>query len=143
MKVLIDTNVVLDAIANRIPYKTSSQEIINLILDNKLEGYITANCTTDIYYIARKHLNQIDLQNTMRSLFSVFRIIDVLETDCHTALDSSLSDYEDALMVVCGTNVSIDYLISRDEELLQSKAVLPVISPIDFLNKFKEEGILQ
>jgi len=42
MKVLLDTNVVLDAIVNREPFCLDAQNIINLILDDKLEGYITA-----------------------------------------------------------------------------------------------------
>ena len=97
MKVLLDTNVVLDVIANREPFCQNSQKIIKLILDNKIEGFITANSVTDIYYIARKHLTRNDLSNTMRSLFAIFSIVDVLETDCHEALDFPLDDYEDAL----------------------------------------------
>jgi predicted nucleic acid-binding protein len=62
MKVLVDTNVVLDAIANREPFSNNAKKIINLILENKLEGFITANSTTDIYYIARKYLTPDDLQ---------------------------------------------------------------------------------
>ena len=42
-----------------------AQNVIDLIFDNKLEGYITANSVTDIYYIAKKHLNHNDLRNTM------------------------------------------------------------------------------
>ena len=62
MKILIDTNVVLDVIANREPFNLDAQKIINQILDSKFEGYITANSTADIYYIARKYLNNNDLR---------------------------------------------------------------------------------
>jgi len=53
MKVLLDTNVVLDAIVNRKPFYHDAQKVIDLIHENKLEGYITANSVTDIYYIAK------------------------------------------------------------------------------------------
>jgi predicted nucleic acid-binding protein len=118
MKVLIDTNVVLDAIANREPFRIDAQKIFNLILDNKLEGYITANSITDIYYIARKYLDKNNLRNTMRSLLKIFNILDVLSEDCHKALDFPLDDYEDGLLVVCGNRAGIDYIITRDEEFL-------------------------
>ena len=136
MKVLIDTNVVLDAIANREPFHLDAQEIINSILDNKLEGYITANSITDIYYIARKYLTQTDLYAAMRSLFVIFGIIDVLGADCHKALDFPLDDYEDVLLAVCGNKADIDYIITRDKEFLhktKSQFSISVISPTDFL----------
>ena len=134
MKVLLDTNVVLDAIASREPFCHDAQRIINLILDSRLEGYITANSTTDIYYIARKHLNQNDLHKTMHSLFAIFSIIDVLSSDCHKALDFPLDDYEDALIQVCSDRAVTDCIISRDKEFLEkAKHPVPVISPADFL----------
>ena len=137
MKVMVDTNVVLDAIADRKPFSENARKIIDLILENQLEGFITANSTADIYYIARKHLNTDDLHTTMNSLFSIFSIVDVLGTDCHRALDSSLQDYEDALLAVCSDKINIDYIITRDEEFLRhaTKLFLAVISPADFLEK--------
>ena len=136
MKVLIDTNVVLDAIANREPFSLNAQNIIKLILDNKVERFITANSITDIYYIAKKHLSKDELRNVMRSLFTIFTIIDVLGADCRKALDIPLDDYEDALLVVCGSKEMIDHIITRDEEFLH-KAIssAPVISPFEFLQK--------
>jgi predicted nucleic acid-binding protein len=134
MKVSLDTNVILDAIANREPFYVNSQRIINLILDNHIEGFITTNSTTDIYYIARKYLTQNDLRNTMHSLFNTFSIIDVLGTDCHKALGFPLNDYEDALLVICSNNAAIDYIITRDEGFLKEiNSSTPVISPADFL----------
>ena len=137
MKVLVDTNVVLDVVANREPFRIHAQKIIELILDSKIEGYLTANSVTDIYYIARKHLSQSDLHNTMRYLFAVFSIIDVLEADCHKALDFPLDDYEDALLVVCSNKVIVDYIVTRDEEFLdKAKSSVPVISLVDFISIF-------
>jgi predicted nucleic acid-binding protein len=131
---LLDTNVVLDAIVNREPFYHDVQNVIDLILDNKLEGYITANSVTDIYYIAKKHLNHNDLRNTMRSLFAIFIIVDVFGTDCHNALDFPLDDFEDALLVVCSNRASMDYIITRDKEFLHNaKPSIPVISPSGFL----------
>ena len=137
MKVLLDTNVVLDAIAKRKPFYLDAQNVIDLIFDNKLEGYITANSVTDIYYIARKHLNQNDLRNTMRSLFAIFSIVDVLGADCRKALDFPLDDYEDALLVVCSDKTAMDYIVTRDKAFLQNaKPPIPVISPADFMRVF-------
>jgi predicted nucleic acid-binding protein len=138
VKILLDTNVVLDAIANREPFCKEAQSIINLILDNKVEGFITANSVTDIFYIAKKYMNQDNLRNTMRSLFSVFTIIDVLSADCRNALDFPLEDYEDALLVVCSSKVQIEHIITRDEEFIQKvTSALSVVSAKEFMQKIK------
>ncbi len=138
MKILIDTNVLLDAITNREPFYQDAQSIINLMLDNKVEGFITANSITDIYYIAKKHMNYDNLRNTMRSLFTVFSIIDVLGDDCKTALDFPLKDYEDALLIVCGSKVSIDHIVTRDKEFVQEAgSSVSVITPNELLQKIE------
>ncbi len=136
MKIVIDTNVLLDAIVKREPFYQEAQNIFNLILDSKVEGFITANSITDIYYIAKKHMRHDDLRNTMRSLFTLFGIIDVLGDDCKTALDFPLEDYEDALLVVCSSKVLIDHIITRDREFIQEAgASVSVITPSEFLQK--------
>ncbi|MCL1910868.1 MAG: hypothetical protein FWG13_01525 [Leptospirales bacterium] len=62
----------------------------------------------------------------------------MLETDCHKALDFPLDDYEDALLVVCGNRIGVDYIITRDEEFLdKAKPPVSVISPVDFVNSNK------
>ena len=138
MKILIDTNVVLDAIANREPFYRDAQKVINLILDSKVEGFITANSITDIYYIAKKNLTKNELRSVMCSLFAIFGIIDVLGDDCRKALDFPLDDYEDALLAVCGTKAVIDHIITRDEEFLyKAFSSAPVITPFEFLQKIR------
>ncbi len=138
MKIVIDTNVLLDAIVNREPFYQEAQHIFNLILDSKVEGFITANSITDIYYIAKKNMNHDDLHNTMRSLFTLFSIIDVLGDDCKTALDFPLEDYEDALLVVCGSKVMIDHIITRDKEFIdKADSSVSVITPAELLQKIE------
>jgi len=139
MKVLLDTNVVLDAIANREPFCINAQKIINLMLDDKLEGYVTANSITDIFYIARKHLSKSALYLAMRSLFKVFYIIDVFGSDCRKAFDFPLDDYEDALLAVCGNRAAVDYIVTRDEEFIRYTKI-PVIAPAGFLLLFPDSN---
>ena len=45
---LIDTNVVLDSLANRVPFNKESDAIFDLIIEGKINGYITASSVTDL-----------------------------------------------------------------------------------------------
>ena len=138
MKILIDTNVVLDAIADRKPFNKNAQRIFLLAAREKLEVFLTANCMTDVYYVTRKYLTDTDAREALRKLFQIFTVIDVRGTDCETALDLPMQDYEDAVVFICARKAGVEYIITRDNEFLKAKSTPPTISPTDFLKLFKE-----
>jgi predicted nucleic acid-binding protein len=136
MKALVDTNVILDAIAAREPFRENAEKIILLIAQEEIEGCITANSATDIYYIARKHLSEKDTRDAMRRMFYIFSILGVNGDDCISALDTPTADFEDAIMTVCGLREGVDCIISRDNILLNSRNAVPVTSPENFLREY-------
>lgn len=137
MKVLLDTNIVLDAIAAREPFKDAAQQIILLIADDVIEGCVTANCLTDIYYIARKTLSDTGAREALRNIFELFSIVDLRGRDCEAALDIAMDDYEDAVALVCARKAGVDYIVTRDDVFLRSESKALAISPKDFLGKIK------
>jgi len=115
MKLLIDTNIILDALMSRDPWAGAAQNVILAIAEEKAEGYITANSVTDIYYLLRKHLK--DKEKTKQALIGLIAIISVLDvnsTDCEKALDAPMSDFEDSLLAYCGKRHKIDRIITRN-----------------------------
>ena len=115
MKLLIDTNVILDAMMIREPWAQSAQDIILAIAGENAEGYITASTVTDIYYLLRKHLN--DKQQTKQALAGLLAVVNVLDVngvDCEKALDLTMQDFEDALLACCGKRHKVDYIVTRN-----------------------------
>lgn len=137
MNVLIDTNVILDVIANRPPFNDNAEKIFYFAAGEKIKASITANSVTDIYYLIRKHLQSPqEAKLVLLKLFSLFQIIDVTGTDCEKALGLNISDYEDALQIICAQKSKIDYIITRN--LIDfSDSLVPVISPGDFIARFE------
>jgi len=136
MKILLDTNIALDAIASRKPHNKNAEKLFLLIAEEKAEGFITANCITDIYYIARKALTDKVVRKALRYILSLFSVIDIRGRDCETALDIPVPDYEDALLAVCAKKAAVDYIITRDDDLQKNLTIVPAISPSDFLRIF-------
>lgn len=133
MNVLIDTNVILDALSNRPPFNDNAQKIFYFAAKEKITASITANSVTDIYYLIRKHLQSPqEAKLILLKLFSLFQIIDVTETDCEKALELDISDYEDALQIICALKLEIDYIITRNLKDFFNSPV-PAISPGDFI----------
>ncbi len=135
-KALLDTNIVLDAIAAREPFRENAEAIFRLIKDKTINAFITANSVTDIYYVARKKRGEAETREALRILLNTFSLVDVRGHECREALEYPLEDYEDALLCVCGLKAGVDCVITRDEGMLQAKkGALQILSPETFLKR--------
>lgn len=136
IKALIDTNVVLDALASREPFRADAEKIFMLAAKEQFQGFVTANSITDIYYLVRKNVPEIAAREALRNLLQLFTVVDISGEDCDIAMDSPVNDYEDALVAVCAAKAGVDYIITRDEDFLKARADVPVVTPTAFLERF-------
>jgi predicted nucleic acid-binding protein len=135
VKILLDTNVVLDHILSREPYNKSAEKIFDMISREKIEAAVTANCITDIYFIVSKRLGDALARVALRNLLNILIVISVDGNDCVSALNLPMSDFEDAVVVVCAKKVDIDFIISNDKIFSQmDSALAQVVSSDDFLS---------
>ena len=129
MKILVDTNVIIDALTGREPFRESAEQIFMLTANMIEDMYITASSATDIYYLIRKHLHNTEqAKSTMSKLYQLFGILDATANDCQDALLSDMKDYEDAVISCCAKRNQMDYIVTRnikDYEKSKVKALLP------------------
>ena len=129
MKILVDTNIIIDALTGREPFRDAAEQIFMLAANQIEDMYITASSATDIYYLTRRHLHNADqAKNTMSKLYELFYILDVTAGDCQEALSSKVKDYEDAVIASCASRNQMDYIVTRnikDYEYSKVKALLP------------------
>lgn len=129
MKILVDTNIIIDALTGREPFRESAEQIFLLAANQIEEMYITAGFATDIYYLIRKYLHNAEQsKNTMSKLYQLFGILDVTANDCQDALLLDMKDYEDAVVSCCAQRNQIDYIVTRnvkDYKQSKVKALLP------------------
>ena len=133
MKIAFDTNVLLDAIANRAGYQ-EAQTLITTVVDQEIQGVIAASSITDIYYIAQKIIGDEDARAAIRNLLTVFDISNVNAKICLSALDAPMKDYEDAVLAVCAAQAGADYIVTRDQAFLKSNSPVPVKTPQEVLD---------
>ena len=136
MRVLIDTNIVLDSIGNREPFSKVAQEIFLLAASKKLNAALTASTISDIYYLTNKRLKNAGQSiDVLKKLFMLFDIVSVDKNDCLKACNTGMADYEDSLLAVCAVKSKAIYIITRNNKDFVDSPVMP-ISPDEFLNKF-------
>lgn len=133
MKVFIDTNLVLDVLAERKPFYETSARIWELVEKRDLTGYLSATTITDVFYILRKQLGSERAYDTVNKIMMVFDITSVSQADIKKALNLGFKDLEDALQVVCAKKTGAKYLITRNTEDFQEAQGIEVVDPEAFL----------
>ncbi|MBS3976427.1 MAG: PIN domain-containing protein [Syntrophomonadaceae bacterium] len=136
MKILIDTNVIIDYIADRTPFADHAEQLLELCESGKVTGLVTANAITDIYYVVRKVAGKEKTLEAIRTLCSILDITDVGKVDILNAMELEMPDYEDALAAQCAKRIKANCIITRNISDYVNSPV-PAKEPADFLSQFK------
>ncbi|MCL2356160.1 MAG: PIN domain-containing protein [Defluviitaleaceae bacterium] len=135
MKIMVDTNVILDFFLLRQPGADSARRIFEMIYQEKIEAFTTASSITDIYYVTAKKLGDSTGRKAISQLLHLLGIIAVDGNDCTNALILPVTDFEDALVTVCSKKEDIDCIVTNDNSYLQIHPQLAkVVSPQVFLD---------
>jgi predicted nucleic acid-binding protein len=136
LKVVIDDNVIIDALKPNLEFEGTAKQIFRLIGEERITAFICANSLTDIFFILKKCQGETAAKITISNLMKSFGIIPLTDTDCEKALALPVSDFEDAVISVCAEKINADFIVSRDEKFIKSKTVVEVIPPHKFLAIF-------
>lgn len=136
MKLLIDTNVVLDVLCNRKDFVENSSKVFKLCETKKFDGYLSAISVPNIAYILRKELSIEKLKSIIVKLNIIFSIIELKPNDLILATDLDFKDYEDALQSVCAKRIKADFIITRNTKDFKNSQV-KAITPEHFLDRLK------
>lgn len=114
MKILIDTNIVIDVILQREPFCRDALTIFQYVDNRKLEGYIAATTITNIFYIIRKVQGRTTAFNAIKQLQNRFKLCSVNQETIETALHLNLKDFEDSVQLACALGDELDGIVTRD-----------------------------
>ena len=134
MKVLVDTNVILDVLCNRANFVYDSSKIFKLCEIKKIDGYISALSIPNIVYIMRKELDQIKTKKILEKLSLIFTIVDLKAEDIKKASCLDFTDHEDALQSVCAQRIKANYIVTRNIRDYSNSAVA-AIKPSELLDR--------
>ena len=137
MKIVIDTNVVLDTLGVRQPFFEKSNAVMQLVAQGKIDGSITANTVTDIAYLMRKYMSANAIKGALEGLMDMLEVLEVNRNMCYQALDSPMIDFEDALLAACANRWDADFIVTRNVKDFEGSPV-SAISPEGFLNSVVE-----
>lgn len=117
MKILIDTNIVLDVMLKRDPFYRASAEILSLAKRNDIEEYVSASAITDIHYLAYRQLrDKGTVRKLMKDLLTVVSIASVSGQEIENALDLGWSDFEDSVQYSVAFLQEMDGIVTRNTD---------------------------
>lgn len=135
MKIVVDTNVIIDILCKREPFFEDSYNALNKCIDNHTL-IVSASAITDIFYIARKYIGSEKVKECIRNLLDLIKISDTRGADIEKALSSDVSDFEDAVVSAIAERQKAKYILTRNTKDFEKSKILS-ITPHDYLNIYK------
>jgi predicted nucleic acid-binding protein len=139
MRVLIDTNVVLDFLQEREPFVDDAAKLFERVDAGEVEGFIAATTITNIYYIVRRAAGAKVAGDAIAQVLTDLYICGVDRTVLEQAIALNFRDFEDAVQCACGMAHGVDIIVTRDASGFVG-AGIRVMSPKELNNKLASES---
>lgn len=133
MKIMIDTNVLLDCMLDRKPFSEDAQVLLEQCARGEYEGCILSSTITDVFYIARKSMKDLhQIYLLMDDFMEDMLLIGVQNGDVMDALGRREPDFEDCLLSICAEKAKCDFIITRNVKDFKNSNV-SAITPREFM----------
>lgn len=138
MRVLLDTDVILDFLLERNPFFEAASEVMELSANDLFEPYISAITPVNVFYIGRKIVGAAKIRQGITDLLKLVRVSSVTRGSLEAALGLPFADYEDAVQHAVATSNGLEAIITRDLSDYKN-ATLQVFSPSAYVDKLKSQ----
>jgi predicted nucleic acid-binding protein len=136
VKVLVDTNVVLDVLLKRAPFDRAGVEVLAEVEAGSVAGFLCSTSVTTVYYMARKVMGGAGAQQHIAELMTLFDVACVPRVLFQQALKLGFGDFEDAVLHEAAAGVGAEAIITRNAADFQ-RARIPVFTPEAFLEHLR------
>lgn len=137
MKLLLDTNIVLDVLLDRKPHSGNAAEIFRLVEEGEAEGMLCATTITTLDYLLSQRMSSKEARSVISQLLKLFEVASVNRVVIEEALASRMKDFEDAVSDHAAKHSGADVVITRNmKDFTRSQS--KVMDPKQFLVLIKK-----
>lgn len=115
MRVLFDTNVLLDALLAREPFVADAASLLEAVEAGRFEGFMSATTVTDVHYLVERHTKSAEI--AIIAVTRLLKLIEVCPVDrgvLEKAIALEFADFEDAVQVACAVSLGLEVIVTRD-----------------------------
>lgn len=136
MKIMCDTNVIIDVLLEREPFAEASCRVLSLCEEHKIEGFVSVSSVTDIYYLVRKYTHSTELAyKAVGKLLEIVKVCSVSNNDVLTAFQRKARDFEDCLVATCAKSIRCSCIVTRNKKDFEEFDI-PLLTPEELLQQF-------
>ena len=133
MKILADTNVILDLLLDRSPFSEAAARVFDLIENSKVEAFLCATTVTTIDYLLNQSLPRSPATAALKQLIELFEIAPVNRPVIEEALRGRMVDFEDAVLAHAAHLVGASAVVTRNTKDFRYSPV-KALDPVSFLS---------
>jgi predicted nucleic acid-binding protein len=139
--VFLDTNVLIDFLADRKPFSEEAARLFNYSINKKVVIYVATVSYNNIYYILRQSCGHNRTIRILAELQEWTEAVNVSKDVVRKALKSEFKDFEDAIQYNCAKSIDkIDCIVTRDTKDFKTSS-LPVLTPKEALSTIESAGV--
>lgn len=124
MRILIDTNIVLDVVLARNPWVAEASELLDRTARREVDGFVAAHSVTTVFYVVERERDRRTALTAVGDLLSIVEVTELGSADFQRALTFGLKDFEDAVQVAASLRIGADFLVTRNAKDFRGSPVV-------------------
>jgi predicted nucleic acid-binding protein len=135
--IFLDTNIVIDLLAYRMPFYTEAAKLFSLADKEKIRLSISALCLADSNYILSRQNPEMEVRKILRKFKVLVTVLPLDDKISDLALNSEFKDFEDAIQYFTAIENDQDIIITRNQpDFKESK--IPIMTAGEFIKSIKK-----
>jgi len=114
MRVLLDTNIVLDVLLARIPWQREADAIFLAAREHRFSAAVTALSIANVFYVGRRHAGLERAKQAVRACLDALEVLAVDRITLEAAIRFTGSDLEDNIQIAAAIEAGVDAIVTRD-----------------------------
>ena len=115
IKLFVDSDIILDLLAEREPHYIHAARLFTLINQNKIIAYTSPLIFANLHYLLKKQTTNLVALKSLRKLKTLINILPIDERVIEQSLNSEFNDFEDAIQYYTAVNNGITLIITRNK----------------------------
>ena len=128
-KIFVDTNILVDLIADRRPFSKFAVEIFSKAEERKIKLYTSSHSIATTHYLLKKYVDEKELREILHNILDYLSIIVIDQDVIKKGLKSKHKDFEDALQIISAYSIEkLDCIVTRNIRDFKD-AEIPILTP--------------
>jgi len=133
MKIFVDTNILIDLIADRKPHSKFAIELFTKAEGKKVKLFCSSHSIVTTHYLLKKYLQEKELRDILYNLLDFIQVIPVDDGIIKKGLRSKHKDFEDAVQILCASSVEkMNFIVTRNIKDFRDSGI-PALNPDELI----------